>query len=214
MAAKKAKKAKKAGTAVAAKRVARGNGNKWLLVRRSKVHGNGCFARRFIPKGTRVIEYLGDRISHKEADRRYENADVNDNHTFLFIADRRTVIDATKGGNEARWINHSCDGNCESEIEKSRVFIDARRDIEKGEELGYDYQIGRDKNDPPDVDQIYACRCGSPKCRGSMLWPPKRAKARKKKVARKASAKRGTGARSKSGAAKRGGSTGSARRSA
>jgi len=214
MAAKKAKKAKKAGTAVAAKRVARGNGNKWLLVRRSKVHGNGCFARRFIPKGTRVIEYLGDRISHKEADRRYENADVNDNHTFLFIADRRTVIDATKGGNEARWINHSCDGNCESEIEKSRVFIDARRDIEKGEELGYDYQIGRDKNDPPDVDQIYACRCGSPKCRGSMLWPPKRAKARKKKVARKAAAKRGTGARSKVGAAKRGSRTGSARRGA
>ena len=212
MAAKKANKAKKAGTA-GAKRAAGGKGNKWLLVRRSKVHGNGCFARRDIPKGTRVIEYLGDRISHKEADRRYENADVNDNHTFLFIADRRTVIDATKGGNEARWINHSCDGNCESEIEKSRVFIDARRDIEKGEELGYDYQIGRDKNDPPNVDEIYACRCGSPKCRGSMLWPPKRAKARKKKVAGKAAAKRGTGARSGSGAAKRG-RTSTARRGA
>ena len=61
------------------------------------------------------------------------------------------------------------------------MFIDARRDIQKGEELGYDYQIGRDKSDPSNVDEIYACRCGSPKCRGSMLWPPKR----KKKAAAK-----------------------------
>ncbi|HMA11660.1 MAG TPA: SET domain-containing protein-lysine N-methyltransferase [Steroidobacteraceae bacterium] len=166
----------------AGRKAARKPPNKWLVVRRSKVHGNGCFARRFIPKGTRIIEYLGERMSHKEADRRYENEDVGNNHTFLFIADRRTVIDATVGGNEARWINHSCDGNCESEIEKGRVFIDARRDIQKGEELGYDYQIGRDKSDPPNVDEIYACRCGSPKCRGSMLWPPKR---RKKAAARK-----------------------------
>ena len=168
-----------------AKRAAGGKGNKWLLVRRSKVHGNGCFARRFIPKGTRVIEYLGDRISHKEADRRYENADVNDNHTFLFIADRRTVIDATYGGNESRFINHSCDGNCTSETEKGRVFIDATRDIAKGEELGYDYQIPRDKDDPPNVDKVYACRCGAANCRGTMLWPPKKKKRAKKKVAKR-----------------------------
>jgi len=186
-AAKKAKK-KAAVRTVAKKTAARKAPNKWLLVRRSKVHGNGCFARCFIPKGTRIIEYLGERVSHKEADRRYEGADVNDNHTFLFIADRRTVIDATRGGNEARWINHSCDGNCESETEKGRVFVDTLRDIEKGEELGYDYQIGRDKNDPPNVDEIYACRCGSPKCRGSMLWPPKRKKARRKKTAKRAPA--------------------------
>jgi hypothetical protein len=161
--------------------------NKWIVVRRSKVHGNGCFARRFIPKGTRIIEYLGERMSHAEADRRYEGSDVNDNHTFLFIADRKTVIDATKGGNEARFTNHHCDGNCESETEKGRVFVDAIRDIKKGEEIGYDYQIGRDKNDPPNVDEIYACRCGSPKCRGTMLWPAKRPKpAKRKKVAKKA----------------------------
>jgi SET domain-containing protein len=175
--------------------------NKWIVVRRSKVHGNGCFARRDIPKGTRIIEYLGERISHKEADDRYEGSDVNDNHTFLFIADRKTVIDATRGGNESRWVNHHCDGNCESETEKGRVFVDTIKDIKKGEELGYDYQIGRDRNDPPNVDEIYACRCGSPKCRGSMLWPPlkefrkqqaarKRAAAKKKAEASKSS-KRG-----------------------
>lgn len=164
--------------------------NKWILVRHSKVHGYGCFARRFIPKGTRIAEYVGERISHKEADRRYEGADVNDNHTFLFIADRKTVIDATKGGNESRFINHSCDGNCESETEKGRVFVDAIKDIQKGEELGYDYQIGRDRNDPPNVDEIYACRCGSPKCRGSMLWPPLKEFRKQQAARRRAAAKR------------------------
>ena len=168
--------------------------NKWIIVRNSPVHGFGCFARRDIPKGTRMIEYFGERISHKEADKRYENADVNDNHTFLFIADKRTVIDATTGGNESRFINHHCDGNCESDTHKGRVLVDAIKDIKKGEELGYDYQIGRDRADPPNVDEIYACRCGSPKCRGSMLWPPMkqfraRQAARKKAAAKKASAK-------------------------
>ncbi len=154
--------------------------NKWIVVRNSPVHGYGCFARKFIPKGTRIIEYLGERLSHKEADKRYEDSDPDDNHTFLFIADRKTVIDATRGGNESRFINHSCDGNCTSETEKGRVFIDAIRDIQKGEELGYDYQIPRDKEDPPNVEEIFACRCGSPKCRGHMLWPARRPKARKK----------------------------------
>lgn len=207
----KAKKAKKKGRAVP---------NKWMIVRNSKIHGKGCFARRDIPKGTRIIEYLGERISHKEADKRYENADVNDNHTFLFIADSKTVIDATRGGNESRWVNHSCDGNCESEIEDGRVFVDARRDIPKGAELGYDYQIGRDKSDPPNVDEIYACRCGSPKCRGTMLWPPKRPKPRKRKVAakkasgRKSVARKGTAGKTRTAAGKTRASAGkTARRS-
>ena len=65
-------------------------------------------------------------------------------------------------------------------IEKRRVFIEAIRDIEPGEELGYDYQIGRERGDPPNVDEIYACRCGAAKCRGTMLWPPKRPKTRKR----------------------------------
>lgn len=169
-------------------------------VRNSRVHGKGAFALRRIRKGTRVAEYLGERVTHGEADRRYEDCDVNDNHTFLFVVDRRTVIDAAVNGNDARFINHACNPNCESEIEDRRVFIDAIKDIEPGEELNYDYQIGREKEDPPNVDEIYACRCGSPKCRGTMLWPPKRPKRRKKKA--KAAAR--TAARSKS---KRAGST-------
>ncbi len=190
--------------------------SEWIVVRHSPVHGYGCFARKFIPKGTRIIEYLGERLSHKDADKRYEDADPDDNHTFLFIADRRTVIDATRGGNESRFINHSCDGNCTSETEKGRVFIESIKDIQKGEELGYDYQIPRDKEDPPDVDKTYACRCGSPKCRGSMLWPPMKKKKAKKKAGKKTAAKKTakkSGRKSKQVAKNAGGSRKTASRS-
>ena len=159
-------------------------------VRNSPVHGRGVFAVAPIKKGTRILEYLGDRVSHEAADKRYEDHDESDNHTFLFIVDKHTVIDAGVGGNDARFINHQCEGNCESVIENRRVFIDAVRDIEPGQELGYDYEIGREKDDPPNVDEIYACRCGSPQCRGTMLWPAKKEPPRKKKPARKTQAKR------------------------
>ena len=179
-------------------------------VRSSRVHGSGGFALRRIKKGTRIAEYLGERITHEEADRRYEDTDEGDNHTFLFVVDKNTVIDAGINGNDARFINHACDPNCESEIEDRRVFIDAIKDIEPGEELNYDYQIGREKGDPPNVDEIYACRCGSPKCRGTMLWPPKRPKpkkaksaARPKRVTKRASGRGGAGASRKSGSSKR-----------
>jgi SET domain-containing protein len=142
-----------------------------IEVRASPLHGLGVFAARRIPKGTRIIEYLGERVSHAEADHRYEDKDAGDAHTFLFIVDERTVIDAGVGGNEARFINHGCDPNCESVIENRRVFIEALRAIEPGAELTYDYQIQREPDDPPDVDAIFACRCGSKRCRGSMLWP-------------------------------------------
>jgi hypothetical protein len=155
-------------------------------VRISEVHGRGVFAVAPIAKGTRIFEYLGERVSHAAADKRYEDHDENDNHTFLFIVDRNTVIDAAVNGSDARFINHHCDGNCTSVIENRRVFIDSLRAIAPGEELGYDYEIGRDKDDPPDVDVIYACRCGSPKCRGSML----EAVAVPKKKAAKPAAKR------------------------
>jgi SET domain-containing protein len=165
-------------------------------VTRSKVHGYGAFATRDIKKGEVLDEYLGDRITHAQADKRYEDHDENDNHTFLFIVDKKTVIDAGIGGNDARFINHKCDPNCESEIKKGRVFIVATKKIAKGEELGYDYQIGREKDDPENVDEIYACRCGSPKCRGTMLSPPTRAEylkqlERERKKKQKKSARKG-----------------------
>jgi uncharacterized protein len=170
-------------------------------VRRSNVHGLGVFATQRIVKGTRIIEYVGERVSHDEADRRYEVKDANDSHTFLFIVDSKTVIDAGTDGNDARFFNHSCDPNCESVVENKRVFIEAIRTVESGAELTYDYQIQREDDDPDNIDEVFACRCGFPQCRGTMLWPterkPKRAK-RKKSAKSKAGGK--TAAKSKSAA--------------
>jgi uncharacterized protein len=149
-------------------------------VRASPLHGLGVFALRRIRKGTRIIEYLGERVSHAEADRRYEHKDVGDAHTFLFIVDEQTVIDAGVDGNAARFVNHACQPNCESVIEQRRVFIEALRTIGPGEELTYDYQIQREADDPPNIDAIFACRCGSARCRGSMLWPPRTTAARRR----------------------------------
>jgi hypothetical protein len=168
-----------------------------ILVRDSNVHGRGVFATRRVEKGERIIEYLGERVSHDEADRRYESKEENDSHTFLFIVDSKTVIDAGTAGNDARFFNHSCDPNCESVVEKRRVFIEALRAIEPGEEMTYDYQIYRDHDDPENIDEVFACRCGFANCRGTMLWPPEP----KKKKRSKAAAKKKQGAVGKKSAA-------------
>jgi len=105
--------------------------------------------------------------------------DILQSCVFLFIVDRGVVIDAGVSGNDARYINHGCDPNCESVITDRRVFVEAIRTILPGEELSYDYQIGRDHDDPDNIDEIFACRCGAASCRGTMLWPVKRPKRRR-----------------------------------
>src|ERR1700742_566587 len=162
-----------------------------IEVRNSSVHGRGVFAARRIEKGERIVEYLGERVSHDEADRRYESKAENDSHTFLFIVDSKTVIDAGTDGNDARFFNHSCDPNCESIVEKRRVFIEALRDIEPGEEMTYDYQIYRDHDDPENIDEIFACRCGFANFRGTMLWPPEEPRKKKKKRSKTVAKKKG-----------------------
>jgi SET domain-containing protein len=159
-------------------------------VRHSKVHGYGVFALRRIRKGTTIIEYLGDRITHAQADARYEDKDPRDNHTFLFTVDKKTVIDAGVNGNEARFINHGCDPNCQSTTAKKRIFIESIRTIRPGEELAYDYEIQRDDDDPADVDEIFACRCGAANCRGSMLEAPKKPRGKKRLNKKKAAGKK------------------------
>jgi SET domain-containing protein len=160
-----------------------------LRVYRSSVHGMGAFATRRIAKGTRIIEYLGERIGHREANRRYAQKTQDDSHTFLFVVDRGIVIDAGTNGNDARYINHGCDPNCESVIEDRRVYIEALRVIRPGEELKYDYSIARDRNDPPNVDEVFACHCGVQQCRGTMLWPAQRPRRRSRRVGRQAAGK-------------------------
>lgn len=140
-----------------------------IEVRHSPIHGYGVFALRRIRKGTTVVEYLGERISHEEADARYAEKGSQDNHTFLFTVDAKTVIDAGVNGNEARYINHACDPNCQSARAERRIFVESIRTIQRGEELAYDYQFQRDSDDAPDVEEVFACRCGGHNCRGSML---------------------------------------------
>lgn len=129
----------------------------------------GAFATQPIRRGTRVIEYLGERINQDEADRRYDDTSVERPRVLLFTVDKRTVIDAGVGGNEARFINHSCDPNCRSETRRGRVHIWSMRNIEPGEELTYDYNLTRDGISDGEAYTRYACDCGSPKCRRTML---------------------------------------------
>jgi SET domain-containing protein len=143
--------------------------NPYFEVRTSKIQGKGAFAIRNIRKGTRLIEYLGQRISWRTADKRYDDEKMGRHHTFLFTVDDKVVIDAAVNGNDARFLNHSCDGNCEAITDRKRIFIEARRAIKAGDELLYDYQYERTDDHTDEDEKFYACRCGSPKCRGSIL---------------------------------------------
>ncbi|MBM3906774.1 MAG: SET domain-containing protein-lysine N-methyltransferase [Gemmatimonadetes bacterium] len=144
-----------------------------LRIRRSAIAGRGAFATRDIRRGERLIEYLGQRISHAIADARYDDATMTNHHTFLFSVSRQTVIDASVNGNDARFINHSCDPNCEAVITRSRVFIIAIKPIAQGDELFYDYAYERDGSETAEDERHYACRCGAKKCRGTILAPTK-----------------------------------------
>ncbi|MCB9169044.1 MAG: SET domain-containing protein-lysine N-methyltransferase [Flavobacteriales bacterium] len=155
--------------------------------RNSKIHGNGVFATRRIRKGEEVVEYKGRLITHDEADETYGGEDTG--HTFLFTLNDKYVVDANVGGNIARWINHSCAPNCIAYTEghksgkkkKDRVVIEALREIRKGEELTYDYEIGIDGPITAAERKLWVCHCGAPECTGTLL----KVKPRRKQAVRK-----------------------------
>ena len=141
-----------------------------LQVRSSPIHGKGVFARLPLAKGELVLEYLGAIIDWPEALRRHPHDPAQPNHTFYFaLDDEDGVIDGNDGGNRARWINHSCKPNCESETKGQRVWVRALRNIRAGEELNYDYALVIDEPLTAQLKQDYACRCGSKNCRHTML---------------------------------------------
>ncbi len=143
--------------------------NEWFELRRSPIQGLGAFAITDVPKGTRLIEYSGERISNAEADRRYDDEAMGRHHTFLFILSSRTVIDAAYGGNESRFINHSCDPNAETLIDRGKIWIDAIKPIPAGTEITYDYQYDDDPKYTAKDYEFYACHCGAAKCRGTIV---------------------------------------------
>ncbi|MCU0647441.1 MAG: SET domain-containing protein [Gemmatimonadaceae bacterium] len=149
-----------------------------IEVRQSRIQGRGVFATGAIRKGKRVCEYTGEWISHPEADKRYDDDDESGrHHTFLFVLDDRVVVDGRHGGNIAKYINHSCDGNCETVIEDDHIWVVATRAIRAGEELTYDYRYDWDDDYGPKDIRYYRCRCGSTKCRGTILLVPQRMRA-------------------------------------
>lgn len=145
-----------------------------IEVRDSGVHGRGVYAAAPIPAGTRIIEYTGERITWQQALDRHPHDPAQPNHTFYFHLDGGLVIDALYGGNNARWINHACEPNCEAEELDGRVFIKALRDLTPGEELFYDYGLVLDERHTAKVKKQFACWCGAATCRGTMLAPKRR----------------------------------------
>lgn len=148
--------------------------NRRIQVRKSGVHGKGVFALQDIPEGETLIEYLGEIISWKEAQRRHPHDPSDPNHTFYFHVDDDRVIDAAVGGNSARWINHACDPNCEADEDGGRVFIKSLRNILAGEELSYDYGLIIDEPYTKALKAEYPCWCGASNCRGTLLAPKRR----------------------------------------
>lgn len=172
----------------------------WHTLRTSKIHGTGVYAARKIPAGTRIFEYVGEIISADEADRRHPVNPDDPFHTFFFALGNGTVIDGNVGGNDAKWINHSCEPNCETEeSDDFRVFIVALRDISRGEELYYDYGLVLDERLTKTVKEQYRCLCGTPSCRGTMLALKKRRPA----AAKKTTPAKGTGKSSSASGAKK-----------
>jgi hypothetical protein len=135
-----------------------------IEVRQSVVHGRGVFAAQFIPEGKRIIEYTGERVSWEAAP-----DDDSDPHTFNFGLENGEVINPEIGGNDARWINHSCNPNCEAIEEDDRIFIYAISDIQIGEELLYDYRLEIDEPVTEASKKKFMCLCGASNCRGTML---------------------------------------------
>ena len=169
--------------------------SKWVEVGGSGIHQNGLFAKRDIPKKTRLIEYFGEKVPKREAQRRgYEQDEkgrpTGDGTVYIFNLNSRYDLDGAIPDNDAKYINHSCDPNAYVEVKKNHIWIHALRDIKKGEEITYDYNF--------DVEHYeeYPCRCGSANCVGYIVggdyW-----KELKRLIRKKAKTKAGTKAGTK-----------------
>lgn len=142
-----------------------------IQVRRSGIHGKGVYALQDIALGETILEYIGEVITWEAAQARHPHDPSNPNHTFFFHVDESRVIDGGVNGNSSRWINHSCEPNCEADECDGRIFIKALRDIFAGEELNYDYGLIIDERYTPKLKAEYPCWCGSGTCRGTLLAP-------------------------------------------
>lgn len=157
---------------------------------RSGLHGYGLFARTPIARGARIIEYVGERITKAEAERREEQrlarlAAGGDGNVYIFELNQRHDIDGRVPWNLARRINHSCAPNCAVEVVRGRIWISALRDITPGEELTYDYSFDYD------AWRDHPCRCGAAGCPGYIVTAGQRWRVRRIVAAESAAAGQG-----------------------
>jgi len=152
-----------------------------VFLDKSRIHGQGLFAGEKIKEECRIIEYKGEKIPSGEGTVRSTEDEVL---TYIFTLNDKYDIDGAVNGNQARFANHSCDGNTYVDIIRGRIWLIAKQDIEEGEEITYDYSL--------DADDLLVCKCGSKRCRGYMNEADdKRVKAAlKKKRAKAKQAKR------------------------
>lgn len=145
--------------------------------KKSKVHGIGIFASKNIKKGTKIIQYIGEKVSKKEGDKRSEERikkylnKENEGSVYIFELNKKYDIDGSPLYNKARYINHSCNPNCEVDIINNEIWIKSIKAIKKNEELNYDYGYPFDKDDFSD----HVCKCKSKNCIGFIMsqddWP-------------------------------------------
>ncbi len=142
----------------------------FIRVGRSKIQGRGVFAKRKIPRGTRIIEYAGDRIPKKDLLSDVENGLTS--HKYVLSINDELSVDGERNGNEARFINHSCEPNCEVYVFDEVPYIYAMVEIHRWEELTFDYKLnssfGR-KLTKKEKFALFPCNCQSKKCRGTLL---------------------------------------------
>jgi uncharacterized protein len=142
--------------------------DKPYIVRRSGIHGRGVFARHDIAKGAKIIEYVGEKLtkaeSEKRAEKRIEQAKKRGGGAvYIFVLNSRWDIDGNVSWNPARLINHSCEPNCQAYEMRGHIWIYAKRDIKAGEELSYNYGFDLE------LWEDHPCCCGSEKCAGHIV---------------------------------------------
>ena len=141
-----------------------------FYVRRAAIHGRGVFASAVMARGDYLLEYRGEVLSERQANRRFSRSEGEAGAHFLFRDRRWPVIDGAVAGNSARWINHSCAPNCEAEQDNDRVYIRAIKKIKVGDEIFIDYRLDAGSRPSKALKATYACRCGAKTCRSTMLY--------------------------------------------
>ena len=140
-------------------------------VKKSQVHGTDVFATSNIPKNKKIIQYIGEKVTKVEGDRRSAERikkflnKKNEGSVYIFELNKKYDIDGSPLYNKARYINHSCSPNCEVDIIKNEIWISSIKSIKKGEELNYDYGYSFDEDDFSD----HICKCKSKKCIGYII---------------------------------------------